>query len=71
MVYLIVAVGILAGLAYFTFFRNSKSKKEEKDKIEVDTSVDRFEKLNFKKCRQCGGEVPKEDNICPHCNQIP
>ena len=36
-----------------------------------DQAMERFQKLNFKKCRQCGGDVPMEDQICPTCNQIP
>jgi len=70
-VYLIIALAVVAVLAYFSFFYHRGKKKEKKNKKEFDMSVERFENLNFKKCRQCGGEVPKDDNICPNCNQIP
>ena len=48
-----------------------KRKKEEKNQKKFQQSVERFEAMNFKKCPHCNENVPKDDNICMSCNQVP
>jgi len=51
--------------------RPKKKKGKKVEKIEVPSGIQRIEKLNYKKCKWCGGQVPKDDNICMNCGEIP
>jgi len=48
-----------------------KKLKDKKDKAKFNDAIESFEAKNFKKCGHCGENVPKGDNICQSCNQIP
>ena len=82
---MLVFIGIIIGslaLSVLVFFllsrkkgekkpKQSLGKKEWKKKADINAEVNRVEKLNFKKCRACGENVPKDDNICQSCSAIP
>jgi len=55
--------------------RKKKTKPEISEAVKRETDVDHnvavAEQHFYKQCRNCGGDVPKAENICMHCNQIP
>jgi len=71
---MVLGIGGCVGLIFW--FR-AGSKKQQKDVKKVDADeqikaeVERAEKLNLKKCRNCGADVPQSDKICMSCNQEP
>ena len=63
---------IMLFVVIILLIRRPKKKKEKKvEKIEMSKGMQRFEKLHYKKCKWCGGQVPMEDNICMNCGEIP
>jgi len=69
----VVVIGI-AVLAAFLTTRRKKVKpksKETNEEDELAKEMERFEKSNFKKCRNCGANVPIDQNLCLECGSQP
>jgi len=48
-----------------------KRPKKIVDKAKFEKNMDVVERNLFKKCNKCGGSVPKEDNLCQNCGEVP
>ena len=67
----IVVVGIAVLTAYLATRRKKGETPKESKEEKLTKEMDRFEKSNFKKCRNCGANVPTDHNICLECGQQP
>ena len=74
---LLPCVLILVGFIFLVivlifFFKKPKLKnKKTREQVKFDQGLERFEKVHFKKCSKCGGNVPLQDNLCQNCGEIP
>jgi len=60
---------VLLFAVMLTFFL--KRPKKVVDKIKFEKNLQQAEKNHYKKCNKCNSDVPKDDNICQSCNQVP
>ena len=56
---------------HFTRSKYARDRKEKKEHVKFDKSMERIEKRMYKKCKKCGSNVPIEDRICMTCGQMP
>ena len=79
---LVIALGaalvLIVGLTIVTIITVKKKKNPKKkngNRIPInddfEQGIERGVKTHFKKCRNCGDNVPQQDNVCPSCNQMP
>lgn len=76
LVLVIVAAAAIVFAVFLVIYllRNTKKVHEKRDKREsskFNKHLEQVEKRLYKKCRNCGENVPVEDRICQSCNQMP